>query len=170
MKTTSISILALVLVLCLSDIGRADLVDISVATDKPTYQVGEEVKVYVRAYNPGLDSVTLTFGSNIQTSYWMDDIYDWQAGRDRLWVLTYATINPNTTHTWELIHGSYEMSVYPLEIGTHSVVGIVGAYELSGNGESSPIEFEVIPEPASLIILTTGSLWIFRYSRSLVKH
>jgi|GEM_PF-7003056 len=62
MKTKIISILALNLVLFLSGIGIADLVDISVATDKPTYQVGEEVIVYVSAYNPNTEPVTLTGG------------------------------------------------------------------------------------------------------------
>ena len=165
MKTKIISILALNLVLFLSGIGSADLVDISVATDKPTYQVGEDVKVYVSAYNPGLDPVILTFTSSLEASYWMNEEYYWHENKIFVPSGFLLTINPKITHTWELIHGPDELSEYPLNIGTHNVIGMVGAYELQDSYLTEPVEFEVIPEPASLIILTTGSLWIFRYSR-----
>jgi Intracellular proteinase inhibitor len=165
MKKIDISILPMILVLCLYGIGRADLVDISVATDKTTYLVDEDVQVFISAYNPGTDPVTLTFASDIQITYWMDEIYDWQEGRSRLPAITQVTINPNTTHTWDLTHSSYEMSLYPLEIGTHNVVGIVMAYELPCSGDSTPVEFKVIPEPATLFFFSFGTLWIIRYSK-----
>jgi len=40
------------------------------------------------------------------------------------------------------------MTEYPLAIGTHSVVG-----EVVGYGDSAPIQFEVVPEPATVSFL-----------------
>jgi hypothetical protein len=162
MKKAIISILAFALILCLSGFLQADIVDISVATDKTTYQVGEEVKIFVSAYNPSLDSVRLTFGTPIQASYWMDETYYGHVNLNYPQIQTHVTINSNSTHTWHRIHGIDGMQEYPLELGIHTVAGVVGAYELMDDYLTEPVEFEVIPEPSSLLLLTTGCVYLFR--------
>ena len=159
----------MVLVLYLSGIIRADLVDISVTTDKTTYQVGEDVKVYVSVFNPGLDSVTLTFTSSLESSYWMDEEYYWHENKIIIPSGSLLTINPNTSHTWELIHGPTELSEYPLNIGMHTVTGMVGAYELQDNYMTEPVEYEVIPEPTSIMIFSVGALFLTRSLRKRKK-
>lgn len=140
----------------------ATLVEITVDTDKDVYELGEEVKVYVSVYNPGLDPVTLTFSSTLQASYWMDEIYYWHENKVFLQVLTHVTINSNTTHTRELIHGINEMQEYPLEIGLHTVTVMVVAYELQNEYLTEPVEFEVLPEPGTILLFGIGGFLLRR--------
>lgn len=144
MEKAFLSILTLVFVLCLPGIGRADLVEISVATDKSTYSLGEEVTIFVTAYNPNPDPVTLTCWWCFST-YIIDEAYNWldnhQSGPQ---VIIRRTINPHESAVWEHVHGQYELPEYPLVVGTHSVVGQVLAYELVGHESSEPVEFEVV--------------------------
>lgn len=165
MKNAGISVLTMVLVLCLFRVGWSDLVDISIATNKQTYLLGEEVIVYVSAYNPGLDPVTLTFPSGLTASYWIDETYYWHENKIIAPIYLQLNIDPDSTHTWQRIHGLQEMTEYSLAIGTHDVIGIIYALELQTNYMTELLEFEVIPEPGGFIIITTGSLWILRYSR-----
>lgn len=140
--------------------ANAVIVDISVATNKSTYLLGEEVTVFVTAYNPNPQPTVLYFGSALQASYLMDGIFDWTQGKWFADVLTERPIGPYDSCTWNLIHGSDEMSLYPLNIGTHNVVG-----EVVGYGWSTPIEFEVIPEPATILLLGLGGLALVRKRR-----
>ncbi len=57
-----------------------------------------------------------------------------------------------------MTHGSYEMQEYPLTVGMHTVIGEVLAVELIGDGKSIPVEFEVVPEPATFVLLGIGGL------------
>ena len=143
-----------VLALSMSEFAGATIVDVSVATDKPQYQFEEDVIVSVSAYNPTESPVTLTFGSDIQTSYWMDSIYDWEEGRSRLTVITYVKIAAYDSYTWQMTHAAYERTQYPLDLGAHTVVG-----EVLGYGLSDPVEFEVIPEPSTIIMISIGVIW-----------
>ena len=143
--------MAVVLVLAFGGMARATIVEVSVATDKPTYLLGEHVTVFVTAYNPSLESVTLTFGSALQASYLMDDVFDWTEGKVWAYGVTQVVINSHDFYTWDLIHGSNEMTRYPLNIGNHVVVG-----EVIGYGQSAPVEFEVIPEPTIFLFLVMG--------------
>jgi intracellular proteinase inhibitor BsuPI len=151
MKKIIISISTLVLVLCFSGIGKADLVDISVATDKSKYVLGEYVTVYISAYNPNTETVSLGFPSALQATYIMDDIFDWSNDKVYTPVPTGLSIDPGASHIWTLYHGNSEMDSYPLNIGTHTIVGEVINY-----GQSTPVEFEVVPEPASFVLLLLG--------------
>ncbi len=150
-----------VLLFLTSTICSATIVDVSVATDKSTYQLGEEVAISVTAYNPNTEAVTLTCGF-YETSYIMDGVYDWAEGRSGPAVIIYVTIEPDDFVTWELNHGTNEMQEYPLSVGIHSLVGEVLAGELLdiGQSKSSPIEFEVVPEPVSILLLGMGVIGI----------
>jgi len=141
--------------------SNATIVDISVETDKPTYQSGEYVTVSITAYNPNPQPVTLNSGIPF-ASYVMDDTYNWADWHTSdIPVIIPLTIQSNSSYTWILIHDEQEMQRYPLEVGMHSVVGKVLASELVGNNESLPLQFEVIPEPTT-ISLFFFSLPIFR--------
>ena len=157
MRKFILMITGAILVFQLSSLSRAAIVDISVETDKPIYQLGEDVDISVTAYNPNTEAVTLTCGF-YESSYIIDEVYDWAEGRSGPSVITYVTIEPYDFVTWELNHGINEMQDYPLGIGIHSLVGEVLAAELLdiGESESPPIEFTVVPEPATALLFGLG--------------
>jgi len=117
------------------------IVEVSAETDKSTYLLGEVVTVFVTAYNPNPEPVTLYFGSSLEASYLMDGVFDWSEWHLFNPVILQLTIEPYNSSRWTLHHGSDEMEIYPLDIGTHTVVG-----EVVGYGCSAPVEFEVVAE------------------------
>ena len=149
-----IKLLLLIIVLTLtSPLVNAAIVDIGVETDKPTYLLEEPVTVFVTAYNPNPEAVTLGFGSTLQATYLMNDVFDWSEGKGFADVVTSVTIEPDDSYVWDLTHGLDEMMLYPLDVGIHTVVG-----EVVGYGQSATIEFEVVPEPATVLLLGFGGL------------
>jgi LEA14-like dessication related protein len=134
---------------------QATIVDITAATNKPVYELGEEVVVFVIAYNPNPEPITLTGGFYF-ASYIMDGVYDWAEGKSAPEVILHVTINPRDYVTWDLTHGSYEMQEWPLTVGMHTVVGEVLAVQLIGDGRSTPVQFEVIPEPSTILLIVIG--------------
>ncbi len=132
----------------------ATVVDISVATDKEIYQLNEDVIVFVTAYNPNQEPVTLGFGSSLTTTYLMDAVFNWSEGKVFNPSGRQLTIEANESFTWDITHGSIEMNLYALDLGVHSVVG-----EVVGYGQSEAINFEVIPEPATILLLGCGVFW-----------
>jgi hypothetical protein len=134
-----------------SPLVNAVIVDISVETDKETYLLDEPVTVFVTAYNPNTEAVTLYLDNFMKVSYLMDDIFDWREDKVYVPLPLVVTIEPYDFSTWDISHGQREMELYPLDIGIHSVIG-----EVIGYGYSSPIEFEVVPEPATVLLLGMG--------------
>jgi hypothetical protein len=124
-----------------------------VATDKPAYGLGEDLIVYVSALNLDSSPVQLGFPSMLQASYQLDGVFDWTEGKGFFDIPSSVTIGANETFTWNLTYGSDERSLYQLEVGVHSIVG-----EVVGYGYSTPVEFQVIPEPSIMLILGTGAL------------
>jgi hypothetical protein len=122
--------------------------EISVATDKTAYQIGENVDIFISVFNSGSTSEKL-YGGFYFTTYIMDGVYDW-ADRYQPMVILTITFLPGETRTWEMTHGFDEMQAYPLNIGNHSVVGGAGSLR------SIPVEFQVVPEPATLSLLALG--------------
>ncbi len=149
-----------ILILVSFGITETTAVIISTVTDKDTYLLGEEVIVSITAYNPEPNPVTLYFGTSLQSSYLMDDVYDWTYYKLFQPSLTHRTIAPYGSYTWDRTHGQSEMELYPLDVGTHTVRG-----EVVGYGYSSTIQFEVVPEPATILLLTLGSLFLTRPRR-----
>ncbi len=80
MKTKIMGIITVVLVLGFAGTAEATIVDVSVATNKLVYELGEDVVVFVIAYNPNPEPITLTGGFYF-ASYKMDGVYDWAEGR-----------------------------------------------------------------------------------------
>ena len=157
MKNEKVILMTFLLALTVSLVNAA-IVDISVDTDKDTYLLDEDILVSITAYNPGDTVVDLSFASDLQASYLIDGIYDWEEGRSRLPWVTYVAIDPYDSFSWELNHGVSEMLEYPLDIGIHTLVGEVLSGELLIIGESlSPsIEFEVVPEAATVLVFGLG--------------
>jgi len=127
--------------------------EISVATDKAVYQLDETVDISITVVNSGSISETL-YGGFYFTTYIMDGVYDW-ANRSGPQVVLETTFLPGELKTWEMSHGFNEMQDYPLTLGTHSVVGGAGFTLLS-----SPVDFQVVPEPATVLFLSIGTLLI----------
>lgn len=153
MRRPGILFVLIVMAGCVGVVG-ATIVDISVATDKAIYQLNEHVTVFVTAYNPNQDPVTLGFGSSLTTTYVMDGVFNWSEGKVFNPSGRQLTIEANESFTWDITHGSEEMGLYALDLGVHSVVG-----EVVGYGQSDAVEFDVIPEPATILILSCGVFW-----------
>ncbi len=155
MRNNVLQFMVLIFVVLLASSSSANLLQITVETDKDVYQFGEDVLISVVAYNPNPEEVNLTGGFYFNT-YIIDDIYDWADGRSGPAVIIKTTVDPGESLIWEQVHGIHERSAFPLEIGTHTVVGEVLAFELQGQSRSEPVEFEVVPEPASILLLLAG--------------
>jgi hypothetical protein len=142
-------LLVILAMLVFANIVSATVVDITVATDKTTYQLGEYVNVYVTAYNPTSQPVTLGFPTAFQATYLMDDTFNWAQGKNFAQSPTWRTIDPYGSYTWTRQHGADEMTLYPLVIGSHTIRG-----EVEYQGTSSPVQFEVVPEPCTFVIFS----------------
>ena len=151
MKTKIMGVATIVLVLGFAGLAEATIVDVCAATNKQVYTLGEEVVVFVIAYNPNPEPVTLGFPTTLQASYLMDSTYDWTEGKGFLTIPSGCRIDPYSSYTWNLIHGLKELERYPLSVGTHTMTGYVVGY-----GQSAPVEFEVVPEPSMLLLLVIG--------------
>lgn len=144
--------------LSLLGIINAGLVEVSVDTDKSAYGIGEGVIIYVTAYNPGDETITLSFGSTKQATYIIDGVFDYSSGANYADVVTQVQIVANGSYTWTFEHTGAALSTYPLTLGTHSIVG-----QVIGYGDSSTMaamQFEVVPEPVTLALLAMGGLLI----------
>jgi hypothetical protein len=148
-----IKIITFMILWCIAGIAKAMIVDITVATDKESYLLGEEVIVSVIAYNPNPEPVTLGFTTSLQASYLMDGVFNWSEGRQFNPIPTGRVIQPYDSYTWIISHDSHAMTIYPMEVDIHSVVG-----EVVGYGQSAPLHFEVIPEPATFLLFGLGVL------------
>jgi len=149
-------------ILCLAALGaqttRADLVEITVATDKAIYQLDEDVLVSVTAFNPTSEPVTLGFGSALEANYLMDGQFNWYQYKIFALSATHLHIAGGDSHTWHLCHGPMERGLYPLELGPHTLVGQVRATQLLGDWNSPSCTFTVVPEPAGALLGAWGIL------------
>jgi hypothetical protein len=151
------------LLIVLSFSAHATL-QITVNTDKDVYHLGEYVAISITAYNPNPQEVTLNFSGRLAT-YTIDDIFNlanWPFFPRK----SIVTIQPNTTFTWQLIHDYWPTQEYPLSVGIHTVIGQLWAEELGENNITSPIQFEVIPEPTTFLLLTFGII-VTRYKKHI---
>ena len=133
--------------------------EISVATDKPIYQLGETMQVSVSVYNPTSEAVTMYISYPI-ASYLMDDTYFWHQNKVfPAWALPPITMQPGQIQTWQRDHSTQENTEYFLNLGNHSVKGIIYS-DVTAGQYSDPVEFQVIPEPATIVLFCLGGILI----------
>ena len=135
--------------------SNATIIEISTATDKAIYSLGEEIEVFITAYNPSDELITLYFSTSEQASYLMDNTYDWKDYHGEWLFATEQEIGPYSSYTWTLVHGEDELIDYAPAAGNHNVIG-----EVIGYGQSTSIEFEVVPEPATVVLFGLGGLFV----------
>jgi Intracellular proteinase inhibitor len=111
---------------------RASVVLVTTMTDKLSYLPYEPITVFVTADNPSPNPLTLQFSSSLQASYTMDGAYDWTEGWLFLQVFTEVTIQPFSSHTWDLEH---DWLRHAPQVGLHWVTGY-----LPGYGQSQPAQ------------------------------
>ena len=164
----------IIVIVILSPSAQASL-NISAFTNKSVYELGETVNITITVFNSGSTAETLfgggfytndggEDGSGGTTDYIMDDNYIWSdwhkidtGGSGLMWMKDFQ---PGQTDTWVMSHGTQHMQDYPLNVGSHSIVGKAG-FDLYSN----PISFEVIPEPATITLLTIGAFLAGRRRR-----
>jgi hypothetical protein len=125
----------------------------TISTDKSIYELGEDIVVTITAQNTSSTQTgTVSFPDSLQATYWMDDAYDWRWNKYALTVVTYVQIAPLTSVSWIRIHGEVERQDYLPSVGFHEV----SLYRYAPDEYSS--SFQVIPEPATLLLLALGGL------------
>lgn len=123
---------ALIMGLSLAAVSLTPAIDLSVATDKPSYYQGETVKVLLTTTTPG----TLLFYNLPQAYYTLDGSFP--STEAYLPVISAVTVPPGG-YTWTMTH---DWQTYPLALGVHSVSG-----NLMGYGTSAPNYFSVVQAP-----------------------
>ena len=163
MRVSTFFIMFVIVILSLS--AQASL-GIYATTDKSVYQLGETVNITITVSNFGSTVETLMGGGTylmedgsggiISTDYIIDDTYIWSDwykvinGSGLMWMREFQ---PGETDSWVMSHGTHQMQDYPLDVGSHSVVGKAGFTLFS-----DPVIFYVTPEPATLSLLAFGGL------------
>ena len=160
-------ILAVAVLGCSLSTAHGTLVDITVFTDKPVYNLNEDVIVTVTATNPNPYSVTLSLNHEPTASYSMDDSFNWALYQTGFPAIVTFTFAPSQSHSWDMVHALYERSIYPLSLGLHSVIGELLVYVPDDDPPfillvSDSLEFEVIPEPATILLFAVGALYFRR--------
>ncbi len=148
-----------------TQIVMASVVDITAVTNKTSYLIGEDIEIFITAYNPNPEPVALAFSTSMQASYLMDDTYNWKDHHGSYQVVTQQQIDAFDSYTWTLVHGTYEFIDYLPTIGSHTILG-----EILGYGQSTPVEFEVVPEPSTLVLLGLGFVPILRQRHYIRRY
>jgi hypothetical protein len=98
----------------------------SIATDKPSYLLGEAVTFSITASNPTSSPVTLNFYSLPDFNYRADQHYQWYGpGNTSVFVLSSRVVPANDSINWQLDH---PMNEYAFGVGQHSLVGRINGY------------------------------------------
>jgi len=148
---------AFIMILLSASVTNAAL-QIDVATNKPFFQVGQAVTISITAYNSSeTESLSLFFGTAKQATYLLDSIFDSSSIMQYAQIPSGVHIAPLTSHTWTFVHAGNASAAYPLEEGIHYVIG-----KIAGYGQSNPVEFAVVPEPAMLFLFSFGFLLMRR--------
>ena len=112
--------------------------EVSVSTDKESYEQGEPVRIKVTARNASEQPVTLHFPSLHYVDYQIDEEYLWSSGKFFLPIPTSFTLPPGVEVSWVFVHRAREYELLP---GDHTIVGIVVGY-----GRSEPVTVHVNEE------------------------
>jgi hypothetical protein len=93
-------------------------IEVSVATDKSTYQYAESVEIFVIAHNPTSDTLTLSWPDHCQFDY----LIDGEPNVDCITIPSQLVLAPDSSHTWSTVHSD------PLTPGDHIIIGYVINY------------------------------------------
>jgi hypothetical protein len=112
----------------------------SVATDKPSYILGDTVPYSIIATNPTNSPITLEFGSPPNINYFVDHAFaDHAWGGITIPVFSSQVVPANGSTSWQALH---DWNGYSLNVGQHNVIGGV-----EGKGISSAINFSITAPP-----------------------
>jgi hypothetical protein len=156
-----------ILGLLLSCVVNASLL-VAVEIDKDVYMLNETVKVYVSLYNPTGDTVTINCTYPVAT-YLMDNVFYWH--QDKVFPLGFpppVILQAGETKIWQLEHGSRESGSYSLGIGNHTVHGVFN-FNTTGTQYSDLVEFQVIPEPTTSLLVIFGAALLRKSQKHLKK-
>ena len=139
-------------------------IEVSILTDKLTYSLGEDIGISVTAFNPNDYELSID-----ALSYYKID--------DGHWLPLYAMVvwppiplPPMSNYTWnfEHLHGPpMDPVLYPLlEVGEHLVVGQAAVLNETYI-QSEPVQFSVVPEPGTIILMGLGGLGLVRRRKNL---
>jgi hypothetical protein len=113
-----------VLPVCLALLVIVQSVDaaitVTAATDKSQYRPGEAIDFSITAHNSDGADANLTFGSSLQSIYFIDSSYFFpQVG---LTVITARSIPANGSYTWTYRH---PWTDYNIPLGSHDFHGLL---------------------------------------------
>lgn len=139
--------------------AHATVVNVSVSTDKYTYDISETPVVVYTIYNPTSEATTLEY---VGSTHIIDGTLFYTEGEFVVQVIdTSVTIEAYGSYTWE----QSKYTAEEIGLGLHSVEGVVAPGTIVGLYISDPVEFEIVPEPASMCLMAVGALVLHRKRR-----
>lgn len=155
-----------------------DGIEYYIQTDKPVYNLGENVEMLYRVTNLGDESVTFSFGWDPVYQFWVeqDEEEIWRAIGTRLPIVLNLTLNPGEfrefpdsflppNFAWNMRDNGGNL----VDLGNYNMIG--GLYDSLGNYDYTKVavSIEIIPEPASFLLLALGG-FIFRAKKMMTKR
>ena len=151
-----------------------DNIEYYMQTDNAVYNLGEEVQMLYRVTNRGDEEVYFEFPTNKQYHFrvsLIDGTHIWQMDTDAADVVTYFTLQPDESKEFNEIWGQVNdngtrggTDDYPVELGNYQVIGEF-YIPITDHYVPVSVSIQIIPEPASLLLLGMGLLGLLFHSR-----
>jgi len=133
-----------------------------IETDKPVYQLGEEVHITHRAMNLGDADVTIRF--TCEPGFRFDVVTAGERVEPWLWVLSARvwslTLSPGESYESEWTWDMADSDGNPVLPGTYDILGLSHGTPVMPVGASSPDDpvtsITIVPEPAMVGLLSLG--------------
>lgn len=176
MKTTISAIALVVLVLGTAQQAMATLnsnstvedgIEYYVQTDKSVYNLGENVEMLYRVTNLRDEDVTFGFPHSPVWNFWVkrDEEYIWRAINGWYAKPTEFTLSPGESKEFPAFSSPYVWDMRDNENNLVTVGGcsVIGGFHAGSEGyeySKVAVPIQIIPEPATLLLLTIGAVWI----------
>ena len=182
MKTKTMGIIVVALVLCMAEFARATLVNSNsivlndveyyIQTDKPVYNLGENVQILYRVTNLGDEDVTFSPLPRPEWNFWVekDGEHIWRAVNTWYGSITEFTLSSGESKEFPAFSSPY---VWDMRDDEDNLINI-GEYEVIGGFDAGTAEnyyysrvavpITIVPEPGSLVLFAAG-LPILKYFR-----